>query len=628
MKITLFEEIIKFTPRGKRRFSSKKLSRIKKIGDDVPSALEEDSFLISDSTKKWRTVAFGLIILTVFFVFLGRAFELQIIKRKENLSLAEGNRIRFENILAERGVIYDRNGEVLVRNKPAFILEMNTDICRSEIDYSLKNCYETVEYLAKRFDIDLERIRKDIDGGKLSVVLSSNLQRDSIISLEANLFRYPSLSVWVSPLRDYLYKDSFAHVLGYIGLADTRGPSYEGKMGVEKSYNEILTGVDGNRILQVDSNGREVALLSEKKIVPGKNVYLHIDKDLQLKAYELLKEKVNNGIAVAGVVVAQDPKSGGILALVSYPSFDPDKISSGISEREFRELSESPFYPFFNRAISAAYPPGSIFKLVVGSGVLEDGIIEEYQLINDPGFIQVGSFIYRNWNLSGHGLVDFRRALQVSNDTYFYTVGGGYGGVKGLGIERLAEWARKFGFAAKSFIDIPGEAEGYMPDGTGREWYLGDTYITSIGQGDVLATPLQVNNITSYFANGGYLFKPIVVRSTERGEVGVSLINDSLISKNNYEIVRQGMKLAVESGGTAYPFFDFSVRHSGIELAGKTGTSEFGTTENEKTHAWFTVFGPYENATIALTVFLEEGGGGSQDAAPIARELLDYWFSM
>jgi penicillin-binding protein 2 len=337
---------------------------------------------------------------------------------------------------------------------------------------------------------------------------------------------------------------------------------------------------------------------------------------------------VDKGDAIAGAIVAQDPGTGGVLALVSYPSFDPNTLSEGLSQEEFNKISQNPAFPFFNRVISATYPPGSVFKMVMASAVLAENLISEHYQINDKGFISVGEFIFRNWKLDGHGLVDLRRALQVSNDTYFYTVGGGYGGVPGLGIEKISEWSKKFGYGSKTGINLQGEEGGFVPDGSYRDWYLGDTYITSIGQGDMLATPLQVNQITSYFANGGYLLKPQIVKKIEgAGETDVEVISQFLISEEAYEIVREGLNLAVSPGGTGYPVYDIPDKFEGVTLGGKTGTSEFGGPDSDETHAWFTVFGPMDKATIALTVFLEGGGEGSHDAAPIARELLDLWFS-
>ena len=263
----------------------------------------------------------------------------------------------------------------------------------------------------------------------------------------------------------------------------------------------------------------------------------------------------------------------------------------------------------------------------MASAVLEEGIVSPYFTINDPGYISVRGYTFRNWKLDGHGEVDLLRAIQVSNDTYFYTVGGGYGGVEGLGIDRIEEWSKKFGFGEKTGIDINGEVSGFVPNGEYKDWYLGDTYITSIGQGDFLATPLQTNMVTSYFANGRELLKPQIVKEAGGKAYEKKVLARDLVSQRTLGFVREGLRQAVSPGGTGYPVFDFPDVY-GVELAGKTGTSEYiAPNGEEKTHAWFTVWGPLEDAEIVLTVFLEGGGGGSDDAAPIARSLLDYWFS-
>jgi len=618
MKISLFEEIHKHT-------LTKKPLNFKFKGIDF--ALESDpkagKFNLESTTKVWQMVPILAFILSFFFLLLSKSLSLQLISKKSYSELADQNRIRTSIVQPERGVIYDRNNTILVRNKPAFGIEMNANLCSLQ-GQNQNLCINVLNDLSEVIAIDRERVAKELTAGKVYIILATGLTKEQILPIEANIFLYPSISVTAFPQRDYLFKDVFAHLLGYVGFDEENlEPAIVGKMGVEESYDEYLTGISGNRILQVDSIGKSFELLSEKPSTPGKDMTLYVDKALQQKAYELLAKVVQDGKAEAGAIVAQDPKTGGILALVSYPSFDPDKLSLGISSEELTKLSTDPKFPFFNRVISAAYPPGSVFKMVVASGALMEKVVDEFTIIVDKGFIQVGSFIFKNWKPEGHGEVKLTRALQVSNDVYFYTIGGG------LRIDRLAKWAKSFGYGSKTGIDIYGEVSGFMPDGTDRDWYLGDTYITAIGQGDVLATPLQVNNVTVYFANGGYLYSPRVVKTIDGVlDAQPQVLAQNLTDAHTYNLVREGMKMAVLPGGTGYPLFDFSKRHTGIELAGKTGTAEYKNSKGEdKTHAWFTVFGPYDDADIALTIFLEGGGSGSDDAAPLAKELLDVWFS-
>ena len=618
----LFEEIQKVSGRHKRaKFTGSAESF--KLGDVSQFSSKDPSLKIDSQTRVWNTALFFAVILFAFLSFVGKSFELQVIEGEDNLILAEGNRIRVINAQAERGLLKDRNGVILVRNKPAFGLEMNTESCL----YSATCGLELNAFLNDiEVEVDMPRIMKDLAAGKPNIVLSSGITKEELLTIESRITEFPNISIVVSPQRDYLYSDTFAHLIGYVGLGDTLYPTIEGKTGVEEEYDDFIKGIAGGEVIQVDSSGSKINVLNEKTPIPGKDIELYVDKDLQNLAYELLKEKVESGEAEAGVVVAQDPRNGGILALGSYPAFDPNKISTGLTTEEFAALLNNPVFPFFNRAIAGAYPPASTFKMVMAAAVLMEEIVGEHYQITDTGSISVGSYVFRNWNLGGHGLVDLRRALQVSNDTYFYTMGGGYGGVGGLGIEKIAEWAKKFGFGLKTGIDLSGEVAGFMPDGTHRDWYLGDTYIASIGQSDILSTPLQVNNVASYYANGGFLFKPKVVKSIDGVELDTEVISQNLIDEHAYDVVREGLNQAVLPGGTGYPVFDFPQR-LGVDLGGKTGTAEFGAVENEVTHAWFTVFGPLDDANIALTVFLEEGGSGSSDAAPIAKTLLDQWFA-
>jgi penicillin-binding protein 2 len=624
MKKLFFEELSNFNPQRTRPRKGSGASGYFS-GDNLLES-KETFFSINENNKLWHSLVLVCLTVILLLYFTVKAFSLQVIQEDLYRDLARQNTLRDHMLQPERGVIYDRNGEFLVRNKPAFSIDLATNICSLGKE-GMELCKSLVNKISGSVFVDKERVFNEMEAGKTNIILSTGLTKEDILPIEANLYSYPGVSIVTAPQRDYLHKDIFAHLIGYVGIGGELFPTIEGKMGIEDSYDDHLGGVFGSRTVQVDALGKPLKVLTERDPVPGRNVTLFVDLELQKKAYELLKERVDSKKADAGVVVAQDPVTGGILAMVSYPSFDPDKISSGISKQDWDLLNNDPTFPFFNRAVTAAYPPGSVFKMPVASAILMEGVVTEHTIVHDPGFIQIGSYIFRNWKLDGHGDVNVRRAIQVSNDVYFYAVGGGYGGLRGLGIEKLSDWAGKFGYGKKTGIDINGENAGFMPDGRHRDWYLGDTFISSIGQGDILATPLQVNNATVYFANGGYLPKPRIVKSIDGvGDTEMEIIARDLTDSRIYEIVRQGMKMSVEPGGTAYPLFDFPVRH-GFEIAGKTGTSEYIDTQGrERTHAVFTVFAPYEGAEIALTVFLEGGGGGASDASPIAKELLDLWF--
>lgn len=616
---TLIDEI------NKRSQKKRSIKNIKMLRFDDVSQLRSqfDTLNLSSIGRSWNAMLFTLLLAMFLFFFLAKSFNLQVINGNENLVLADGNRVRIAHTQAERGLILDRNGEVLVRNVPAFSLNMSTEGCLPK-EYCINMLDKFISEMNLKVDVD--RVKKEIEQGKLNVVILTGIEKEELLTLEPKLSNYPVFTIGISPKRQYLYGDAFAHLIGYVGLADTIYPSIEGKTGIEEKYDNYLKGISGGEIIQVNSSGYKINTISEKKTVPGDALKLYVDKDLQVKAYELLKDKVDKGEATAGVVVASDPKTGGILALVSYPSFDPNLLTTGLTSKEFEELINKPNFPFFNRAISAVYPPASTFKIVMGAAALMEKVIDPDYEIFDKGYIQVGSYIFRNWNTSGHGNVDMRRAIQVSNDTYFYTVGGGYNEIGGLGIDKIYEWALKFGFSKTSGIDLFGEVSGSMPNGKDREWYLGDTYITSIGQGDILSTPLQVNNAMSYYANGSTVYSPRVVKSINDKSTDTEILFSNILDNETLTIIKEGLNKAVTPGGTAYPLYDLPTKYNGLEFAGKTGTAEFGNQENTDTHAWFTVFGPLKDPSIVVTIFLEEGGSGSDDAAPIARGLLGVWF--
>jgi penicillin-binding protein 2 len=610
---------------------SKKRGAINRIGFKKSIIGYGSQSVVDNNAQFWNSALFSILVLLVFFVFVAKAFNLQILHGRENFDLAEGNRVRAVNVMAERGLITDKNGETLVRNKPAFSVLFDNEKC--SMDEGVDVCFGRVQAFTNDFKLaaDLPKIHSDMEKGKGDIVVKTNLSKEDLLPIEVRLGELPLFSVSISPVRDYLFSDAFSHLIGYVGFAETTtAPKIEGKIGIEKHYNDVLSGVDGGEIFQVDSAGHKIDVLSERRAVPGGQIGLYADRGLQTKAFDEVKKLVDGGDATAGVVVAQDPRNGGILALVSYPAFDPNKISSGLTQAEFDAISKDKSFPFFNRVISATYPPGSVFKMVMAAAALMEGVIDPAYQIFDNGFIQIGAYIFRNWNTGGHGLVDMRRALQVSNDTYFYTVGGGYNEIGGLGIDRINKWAGKFGLGALTGIDVPGEVSGFVPNSQYKDWYLGDTYITSIGQGDMLVTPLQLNNITSFYANGGILWRPSVVESVDGQPREPIVLAKDFVNKQDFDVVREGLKMAVEPGGTGYPFFDFPDKY-GVEVAGKTGTAEFGVQGEYETHAWFTVYGPYNEVDtprgpIALTVFLEGGGGGADKAAPVARQLFDYWF--
>ena len=333
MRISLLEEIEKYTPKMKKGHSYQY---------DVKKS--QHSFDERVPLAQWRLLVLAGIVAVVLIVFVGRAVSIQAVNREKFLGLAEKNRMREFSILPGRGLIYDRNGEVIVRNKPKFSVELNTLDCR------LKGCDEVISKVQKIIKLDDEdRVIKELKEGRINIILATGVEKENIIVLESGTQDMPGISIETAPARDYLFKDAFAHVTGYVGLGETLSPTIVGKSGVEDYYNSYLSGVPGNKVAQVDSAGSSYRLITYKDPLPGKDVRLSIDTDLQIKAYELLKEKVEKqgATTTAGAVVAQNPLDGSILAFVSYPSFDPNLLSSGITKEELARLNSDVRFPFF-----------------------------------------------------------------------------------------------------------------------------------------------------------------------------------------------------------------------------------------------------------------------------------------
>lgn len=507
----------------------------------------------------WLSWFFRGILFIGFLVLFGRLTELQIVKGTYFRTLANENRIRKIRITSPRGKILARGGEVLVGN------------------------------------IEVDKITEFNDGAS---------------------------EVTTQPLRAYRLKEAFAHVGGLLGEANEdevgkinarcsqKGTwklgSLIGRGGLEQEYDCILRGLDGEELVEVDTLGKRVRTLGRRLPVPGEDIKTNIDFGLQEKASQVMQGKT-------GAVVVTDGK-GQVLALVSSPSYDPNKsITDALTDEAL---------PLFNRAISGAYPPGSVFKIVTAAAALEEEKIDNEFTYIDTGSIKINEFTYNNWYFTQHGGVEgeigLTRALARSTDTFFYKLG------ELLGADKLSHWANKFGLGIKTGIDIPGEVEGLIPNPQwkesirGERWFLGNTYHMSIGQGDVLTTVLGVNIETSVIASNGLICTPKVF-----GDPNCKSIN---LKQDTINIIKAGMIDACSTGGTAFPFFDSSPR-----VACKTGTAE--TFEEDKTHAWLTVFGPVSKEDepaqfpeIVLTLLYEKGGEGSRDAAPLAREIFDYYF--
>ncbi len=498
-----------------------------------------------------------------FLIMLGRLLDLQVIRGAYYTSLADNNRVRRVPILAPRGSILARDGEILSESQN-----------KKEAE-SYKENTETI-----------------------------------IIPWE----------------RKYKESSDFGHILGYLGLVKEgevgkvrgecpekgvrRPGSFVGRTGLEEQYDCKLSGIDGEELIEVDAMGKKIRSLGQKPPIKGEDITTTIQFGLQKKVAAVMQGK-------KGAVVALSPK-GEVLSLYSSPSFDPSDITPLLQDKNL---------PLFNRAISGIFHPGSIYKPLVALAALEESAIDEGYTFDDTGRIIIntnyGNFVYNNWYFTQYGgkegQIDVKRALARSTDTFFYQIG------DLLGIEKLDLWSHTFRLDEKTGIDLPGEIAGLVPSPEwklkvlGERWFLGNTYHMAIGQGDLAVTPLGITSGISIIASNGKWCKPHVVNG-EQWDVNSECI-DLGIQQKNINIVKEGMMKACQTGGTAFPFFDFQ-----IPVACKTGTAQTDDAKDSLPHAWFTIFAPSENPEIVLTVLVEKGGEGSKVAAPIAREILDYWF--
>jgi len=448
----------------------------------------------------------------------------------------------------------------------------------------------------------------------------------------------------ISPtfLREYS-EPSLCHALGYIGkISETEQDSkpvaningITGKSGIEKAYDDYLQGTPGSHKAEVDANNKLVRLLKDDEARIGKTLKTSLNKDLQKYAYERLKEEAD-AKQTQVALVAMDPKTGGILAMVSLPLYDNNKLSSGIKQEELNDIFNNKSKPLLNRTISGVYPAGSTIKPFIATSALEAGIVNEDTAFETPPFIEIGQWKFPDWK--DHGYTDIKTAIAQSNNIFFYALGGGYAQSpikKGLGPEGIKKGLEKFGFGSATGIDLNSEEGGFLPTPewkkrkTGESWYIGNTYNMAIGQGDLLVTPLQIASATSAIANGGKLYRPFIVSEVSNSEgnkienplSGEKLVSENIFSANNLRIVREGMRKTVENGGSAYGVFgaDFP-----IDVAAKTGTAQFGS--EDKTHAWFTSFAPYNDPQIVVSVIVEGAGEGYEAAAPAAKDILKWW---
>lgn len=590
---------------------------------------------------------FTIFIIIILIAVLGvQTFKLQVIDANENTALSENNHLKEITLRADRGIIYDKNRNILVRNKAIFDLVAIPREVTSDAN-ELKRIVDDLAKITNRDYSEISGNLKKIDrtSFKMELVLD-NLDISSAIAIESVRGRMPGFEIKNNAIREYSDAKYFSNIIGYTGRVNQNDLNsddfYEtadfiGKGGLEAYYEKYLRGEKGKESLEIDAGGRTISMLNKTETKTGGNLVLSLDENLQKKLQDSLgemskkikiKEK-NNGAAAA---VAIDPRNGKILAMVSLPSYDNNIFADPTNKNKISAIFQDPLSPMFNRAISGTYPPGSTIKPVMGTAALSEGIVNKNTIIVDRGVITVYNTNFFGYDHSGLGPVNIISAIAQSSDIFFYTVGGGDGSFIGLGVENIAKYFKKFNLGSKTGIDLPNESEGFVPTkewklaNIGEVWTIGNTYHLSIGQGYLLVTPLQDALWTSVFANGGTLYKPYLVDKIISGEddsvikqFDPQIIDNNIADQKYINIVREGMRQAVLSGTAR------TLRDLNVTSAAKTGTAQFGTAGNA--HAWFTVFAPYENPEIVLTVLIEGGGEGGINAVPVAKEVLSWYFN-
>jgi penicillin-binding protein 2 len=586
--------------------------------------------------------AFGCVALAVV-VLLGRAGWMQVRQAALYQSLAEANRLRRTHIPPRRGIIRDRQGVIIADN----ISRFQVTLLPRDVPVEGERREAVLSRAARLLGMPLA------DLGQLANVTGTS--RDETV-LIAEQLSYPEAMAFavaqpdlagfaleVGSRRRYPASTrlpSLSHVLGYVGklspdeYAEQRLRGYRrtdeiGKTGLERSYESILRGSLGERVTEVDARGRIRALVGDRPPVDGRDITLSLDIALQGEMEQALRDGLALAKVTRGAAMALDPRDGSILAAVSWPAYDNNVFSGTVSSTVYQGLINNPDQPLFSRLWSGNYPSGSTAKIVISTIALAEKIITPATTIFSSGGIRVGPWFFPDWKPGGHGTVNVKGAIAWSVNTFYYTIGGGYESFVGLGVDALTKGFRQFGLGSSTGLDVPGEADGFVPSREwkertkGERWFVGDTYNLSIGQGDLLVTPTQVAVYTATIANGGELLRPHFVAAIEDSVSSSSLREQSsptrVADKDLVEVVRQGMRECVQYGSCR------SLSDLPFPSAGKTGTAQAPA---EKLHAWFTSFAPYESPEVVVTVLLEEGGEGSSFAAPVAKRVLAAWWRL
>lgn len=588
--------------------------------------------------KSRRMNVLTFVVIAVIILLVLRLAWMQLVNGPQYKKIAEENRIRQITAQAPRGNMYDRNGALLVTNRPSFAISI--------IPAEYSNEYNMTRMLAQIIGIEPEQIEKMLKDAEEFPYIPIRVKRDIDPMLQAKIQErkdeLPGVMIEAVPVRQYLYKELAANVIGFVGsineeeYAKRKQQGYKptdfiGKDGLEQEWEDCLRGIDGGLQVEVNALGQEIQLIGDKKAIPGKGLVLTLDGNLQKAVQDALAQQIEESrkggeAAKGGCAVVLDVRTGAVRAMASYPAFDPNLFSGGISNANWNMLVNNPYHPLTNKSIQNAYPPGSVFKIITTAAALDLGYVTENEIFDDKGVYLLGGWKFYGWEEKGLGKLTVADAITWSSDPVFYELG------RRLGVDNLASYALTFGLGQRSGIKLQGEEKGTVPTENWKQitynqpWYPGETIIAAIGQGYYLVTPLQQAMLLMAVANKGIIYRPTIVDKILTADGGVvetyqpEVIHTIYLKPDTWETIKKGL-VGVTTRGTAVAVFQ------GITptVAGKTGSAETGT---GTVHSWFACYAPADNPEIAVAVLVEEGGEGSVSAAPITRKIIEAYFGV
>lgn len=607
---------------------------------------------IEEEANRRPLIVVSILLVCTMMILVARLVVLQLVRGDHNAALADGNRLRTKVTRARRGVMYDRNGVLIARNQPVF----DITVTPSQLPRTKNERQQLYTRAANLLGLAVDDLATKAEAKGLQfgqpILVATAVPRDKALAFDA-AGAMAGIALDSNTLREYLDGGSLGSLLGYTGRisaeeyaakqpGEYQQTDFIGKNGLEREYEAILRGSNGSEQTEVDVQQRPVKVLASKPSVAGQNLTLTIDKPLQDELVKNIQAQLEASGSGRGAGVVLNPQTGEILAMASLPGYDNNLFAKGISSKEYSALVTNPNQPLFNKAFQGAYAVGSIIKPLIATAALVEKVITSTTTIEDKGSLQIANqydpsiiYTYKTWEPGGLGVLALNRAIAMSSDVFFYTVGGGFGPIKGLGVKRLDAWYQKFGLGAPTGIDLPAEASGLVPSpeskkrATGEPWTVGDSYNISVGQGDLLASPLQMAVATAAVANQGTLYKPYLVsKITDEDGLVRSTTKPTIVRKNiapaeTLNTVRNAMREVITSG-TACCKIEQEVP---VKVAGKTGTAETDPDNNKKPNAWFTSFAPFDNPRVVTVVLIENSGEGAQYAAPATREVLKWYFT-